>query len=171
MSDQTSRILNEVSEDEKFTEAHTPHSESLEKNIRRSEESRQRNADEDKNSTIQQNDEIITSLNQQLRNAETTMLRLQNLQRARLLKQQAQNIAARTQALRSDSTEPEPSEMSNLRDADAVPADAQPLTSENSSETAADVLLSQISLSFKSKIIKFEKMRIYKSQSENEHQR
>ena len=171
MSDQTSRILNEVSEGEKLTEAHTPHSESLEKNIRRSEEFRQRNADEDRNSTIQQNDEVTTFFNQQLRDAKATVLRLQNLQRARLLKQQAQNIAARTQALRSDSTEPEPSEMSNLRDADAVPADAQPLTSENSSETAADVLLSQISLSFKFKIIKFEKMRTYKGQSENEHQR
>ena len=61
--------------------------------------------------------------------------------------------------------------MSSLRNADAASMNAQPLTSENLSETATDVLLSQISLSFKSKIIKFEKMRIYKSQSENEHQR
>ena len=61
MSDQTSRILDEVSEGEKLTEAHTPHSENLEKNIRRSEESRQRNAGEDKDLTIQQNDEVITS--------------------------------------------------------------------------------------------------------------
>ena len=36
---------------------------------------------------------------------------------------------------------------------------------------AVNALLSQITLSFKSKIIKFEKMRIYKDQSENEHQR
>ena len=86
MSNQTNRILNEVSEGEKFIEAHTPHSESLEKNIRRSEKSRQRNADENKDSIIQQNDEVIISFNQQLRNAETTMLRLQNLQRARFLK-------------------------------------------------------------------------------------
>ena len=86
MSDQTGRILNEVSEDEKFTEVHTSHSESLEENIRRSEESRQRNVDENKDSTIQQNDKVIISFNQQLRDAETTMLRLQNLQRARLLK-------------------------------------------------------------------------------------
>ena len=99
MSDQTSRILDEVFEDEKFTEAHTPHSENFEKNIWRSEESRQRNVDENRNSTIQQNDEIITFLNQQLRDAEATMLRLQNLQRARLLKQQIQNIAAKTQTL------------------------------------------------------------------------
>ena len=96
MSDQTGRILSEVPEGEELTEAHTPHSESLEKNIRRSEESRQRNADEDKDSTIQQNDEITISFSQQLRNAEATMLRFQNLQRARLLEQQTQDIAART---------------------------------------------------------------------------
>ena len=99
------------------------------------------------------------------------MLRLQNLQRARLLKQQAQNIAAKTQALRSDSTESESSEMFNLKNADAASTNAQFLTLKNLSETATDVLLSQISLSFKSKIIKPEKMRIYKDQSENEHQR
>ena len=87
MSDQTNRILNEVSEDEELIKAHTPHSESFEKNIRRNEKSRQRNVGEDKDSTIQQNDEIIIFLNQQFRNAEATMLRLQNLQRARLLKQ------------------------------------------------------------------------------------
>ena len=86
MSDQTDCILNEVSEDEKLTEAHTSHSESLKENIRRSEKSRQRNAGEDKDSTIQQNDEVTTFFNQQLQNAETTMLRLQNLSRARLLK-------------------------------------------------------------------------------------
>ena len=63
MSDQTNRILNEVPEGEKLIEAYTSHFESLEKNIRRSEKSRQRNADENKDSTIQQNDEIITSFN------------------------------------------------------------------------------------------------------------
>ena len=35
----------------------------------------------------------------------------------------------------------------------------------------ADALLLSISLSFKSKIIKSEKMKISKNQSENEHQR
>ena len=45
------------------------------------------------------------------------------------------------------------------------------MTFENLSETAADALLSQISLSFKSKIIKLEKMKTYKDQSENKHQR
>ena len=99
------------------------------------------------------------------------MLRLQNLQRARFLKQQIQNIAARAQALQSDFIELESSEMFNLKNADVAPTNAQFLTSENLNETAADVLLSQISLSSKFKIIKFEKMKIYKSQSENEHQR
>ena len=65
MSDQTSCILNEIFENEKFIEAHTSYFESLEENIRRNEESRQRNVDEDKNSTIQQNDKIITFFNQQ----------------------------------------------------------------------------------------------------------
>ena len=86
MSDQTNRILNEIFEGEKFIEVHTSYSESLEENIRRSEKSRQRNADEDRDSIIQQNDEVIISLNQQLRDAKATMLRFQNLQRARLLK-------------------------------------------------------------------------------------
>ena len=95
MSDQTNRILNEISEGEKFIEAHTPHFENLEKNIRRSEKSRQRNVDENKNSIIQQNDEVTISLNQQLRDAKATVLRFQNLQQARLLEQQAQNIATR----------------------------------------------------------------------------
>ena len=61
--------------------------------------------------------------------------------------------------------------MFNLKNADAASTSAQSLTPENLSETAIDVLLSQIPLSSKSKIIKSEKMKIYKSQSENEHQR
>ena len=47
----------------------------------------------------------------------------------------------------------------------------QSLTFKNLNEAAIDALLLQISLSFKSKIIKFEKMNIYRSQSKNEHQR
>ena len=90
------------------------------------------------------------------------MLRLQNLQRARLLEQQTQNIAARIQALRNDFIEFEPLEMFNLKNADAESTNAQSLTFENLNETAADALLSQISLSFKFKIIKFEKMKVYK---------
>ena len=63
MSDQTGRILNEVFEDEELIEAHTSHSENFEKNIQWSEKSRQRNVDEDKDSTIQQNDEIVIFFN------------------------------------------------------------------------------------------------------------
>ena len=63
MLDQTNRILNEIFENEEFTEAHTPHFKSFKKNIRRSEKFCQRNVDENKNSTIQQNDEIIVSFN------------------------------------------------------------------------------------------------------------
>ena len=47
----------------------------------------------------------------------------------------------------------------------------QSLTFENSNETTIDALLLQIYLSFKFKIIKFEKIKIYKSQNENKHQR
>ena len=54
MSDQTNRILNEISDNEKLIEAHTSYFESFKKNIRRSEELHQRNADdENKDSTIQ----------------------------------------------------------------------------------------------------------------------
>ena len=86
MSNQMSCILNEVFENEKFIEVHTSHSESFKENIRRREKPRQHNVNENKDSTIQQNDEVITFFSQQFRDAETTMLRLQNLQRARLLK-------------------------------------------------------------------------------------
>ena len=171
MSDQTNRILNKVFKSEELIEAHTSHSENLEKNIQRSEKPRQHDADENKSSTTQQNDEIITSLNQQLRNAETTMLRLHNLQRARLLEQQAQNIAIRTQAFRNDFTESEPLEIFNLKNVGAQSTNVQSMTFENLNGTAVDALLSQIFLSFKFKIIKPEKMRTYKGQSENEHQR
>ena len=64
MLDQTNYILSEIFENKKFTEIHTSHSENLEKKIRRSEKSRQRNADENKSSTIQQNDEVIIFFNQ-----------------------------------------------------------------------------------------------------------
>ena len=59
--------------------------------------------------------------------------------------------------------------MFSLKNVDVQSANAQSLTFKNSNETAIDTLLLQISLSFKFKIIKFEKIRIYKSQSENEH--
>ena len=61
--------------------------------------------------------------------------------------------------------------MFNLKNDDAQSMSAQSLTSKNLNEAAIDTLLSQISLSFKFKIIKFEKIKVYKNQSENEHQR
>ena len=64
MSDQTSRILNEIFENEELIEVYTPHSESLKENIRRNEKSRQRDVDENKDSTTQQNDKVITFFNQ-----------------------------------------------------------------------------------------------------------
>ena len=142
MSNQTSCILNKIFESEKF---------------------RWRNVDENKDSTIQKNDKVIIFFNQQFRDAKMTMLHFQNLQRARLLKQQTQNIATKVQAFRSDSTESELFEMFNLKNAGAKSTNAQSLTSENLNKTAIDALLSQIFLSFKFKIIEFEKMRAYKN--------
>ena len=79
MSDQTNRILDKISEGEKLTEVHTLHSESFKEKIRRNKKFCQRNVGEDKDSTIQQNDEVIIFFNQQFRDAKATMLRLQNL--------------------------------------------------------------------------------------------
>ena len=54
--------------------------------------------------------------------------------------------------------------------ADSQSANAQLKKFKKSIVAAAvNALLSNISLSFKSKIIKFEKMKAYKNQSENEH--
>ena len=61
--------------------------------------------------------------------------------------------------------------MFNLENVDAQSTNVQSMMFENLSEIVVDTLLSQISLSSKFKIIKFEKMRTYKGQSENEHQR
>ena len=61
--------------------------------------------------------------------------------------------------------------MFNLKNVDTQLTNIEFLTSENLNETTIDALLLQFSLSFKFKIIKFEKMRAYKSQSKNEHQR
>ena len=91
------------------------------------------------------------------------ILRLYNLQRAYFLKQQAQNIATRVQALRNNSTEFELSEMLNLKNVDAQSTSAQSMTSENLNKAAVDALLLQISLSFKFKIIKLEKMKTHKN--------
>ena len=101
-----------------------------------------------------------------------TMLRLHNLQRARLLKQQFQKITIKIQAFKSDFIESESFETLSLRNADAQSTNVQLMIFEKSNATVAiNALLSQIILSLKSKIIKFEKMKTYKDQSENEHQR
>ena len=92
----TDLILSEINDDEKFTEVQTPRSESSEENLRSIEKTRRRIADANIDSTTKQNDEINNFLNQQFRDAETTMLRFHNLQRARLLKQQSQKIAVKT---------------------------------------------------------------------------
>ena len=123
-------------------------------------------------STTEQNDEINNSFSQQLRNAKATMLRFHNLQRARLLKQQFQKITIRIQAFKSDFIESESFKTLNLKNTDAQSTNAQSMIFKESEATiAVDALLSQIILSFKSKIIKLKKMKTYKSQSENEHQR
>ena len=59
MSEQTSRILDKIFEDEKFTKAHTPHFERFKENIRQNKKFCQCNVGENENPTIQQNDEII----------------------------------------------------------------------------------------------------------------
>ena len=98
------------------------------------------------------------------------MLRLYNLQRARLLKQQFQKITIRIQTLRSDFIEFKSFETLNLKNVDAQSTNVQSMIFKKLNTTVAiDVLLSQIMLSFKSKIIKFEKMKTYKSQNKNEH--
>ena len=81
-------------------------------------------------------------------------------------------MTIKIQAFKSDFIEFESFEMLNLKNAGAQSANVQLTIFEKSDATiAVDALLSQITLSFKLKIIKFEKMKTYKSQSENEHQR
>ena len=70
----------------------------------------------------------------------------------------------RTQALKNDFIESELFKTLSLRNADAQSTNVQSTTFEESEATVAvNALLSQITLSFKSKIIKFEKMKTYKS--------
>ena len=62
--------------------------------------------------------------------------------------------------------------MLSLKNASAQSANVQLTIFEKSNVTVAvNALLSQIILSLKLKIIKFEEMKTYKNQSENEHQR
>ena len=83
----TDSILNEINDDEKLIEIQTSRSESFEENLKSIEKTRRRIADANIDSTIKQNDEVNNFLNQQLQNAEATMLRFHNLQRTRFLKQ------------------------------------------------------------------------------------
>ena len=76
----TDSILNEINEGEKLTEAQTSRFKSFEENLKPIEETRKRIIDANIDSTTKQNNEINNFLNQQLRNAEMTMLRLYNLQ-------------------------------------------------------------------------------------------
>ena len=94
-----------MNNDEKFIKVQTSRIKSLEANSKKIKKSRHHIADDDTDFNTQHTDEINSFLNQQLRNAEVTMLCLHNLQRARILKQQAQNIAIRVQTLKSDFTE------------------------------------------------------------------
>ena len=171
MLDQTDRILSEIFEDKEFTETHTLYFESFEENTRRSEKLRQRDVDENRSSTIKKIMKFLFFFSQQLRNAEMTMLRLYNLQRARLLKQQVQDITTRVQALRNNSTEFESFKIFKLRNANAQSTTAHSMIFKNLNNTVIDTLLLQILLSFKFKIIKFEKIRTYKDQNENGYQR
>ena len=91
----TNSILNEINKSEKFTETQTSRSKSFEENLKLIEKTRRRIADANIDSITKQNNEINNFFNQQFRNAETTMLRFYNLQRARLLKQQFQKITIR----------------------------------------------------------------------------
>ena len=70
----------------------------------------------------------------------------------------------------NDYTEFESFKIFNLEDVGAQSTNGQSMTFRNLNEATVDALLLQILLSFKFKIIKFEKMRTYKDQSENEHQ-
>ena len=92
------------------------------------------------------------------------MLRFHNLQRARLLKQQSQKMTIRIQAFKSNFIEFKSLEILSLKNADAQSASVQSTIFKKLNATVAiDALLSQITLSLKSKIIKFKKMKVYKS--------
>ena len=82
----TNSILNEINESEKLIETQIPRFENFEENLKSIEKTRKRIADANINSTTKQNNKINSFFNQQFRNAEATILRLYNLQRARFLK-------------------------------------------------------------------------------------
>ena len=160
----TDSILNEINDDEKLIEAQTPRFENFKENLKSIEKTRRRIVNANIDSITKQNDEINNLFNQQFRNAKATMLRLHNLQRARLLKQQFQKITIKVQTFKSDFIEFKSLETLNLENADAQSTNVQSTIFEESNATVAvDALLSQITLSLKLKIIKFEKIKTYKS--------
>ena len=61
--------------------------------------------------------------------------------------------------------------MFNLKNVGAQSANVHSMILKDSNNAIVNALLSQILLSFKFKIIKFEKIRAYKNQSENQYQR
>ena len=69
----------------------------------------------------------------------------------------------RIHAFRNDFIEFKLSEMFNLKNVDVQPTNVLFLTFKNLNEIAIDIFLLQILLFFKFKIIKFEKIKIYKS--------
>ena len=83
----TDLILNEINDDEEFIEVQTPRFKNFEENLRSIEKTRRRIANANIDSTTEQNNKINNLFSQQFRNAKTMILRLYNLQRARLLKQ------------------------------------------------------------------------------------
>ena len=113
-----------MNDDEKFIEVQTSRIKSLEANSKRIKKSRHHIADDDTDFNTQHINKINNSFSQQFRNAEVTMLCLHNLQRARILEQQVQNIATRTQTFKSNSTEFESFEVSSSEIADNQSANA-----------------------------------------------
>ena len=79
-------------------------------------------------------------------------------------------MTIKTQALKNDFIKSESFETLSLKNVDAQSANVQSMIFKKLNATVAvDALLSQITLSFKLKIIKLEKIKTYKDQNENEH--
>ena len=73
-------------------------------------------------------------------------------------------MTIKAQALKSDFIKSESFEMLSLRNVDAQSTNVQlTIIKKLNAIIAIDALLSQITLSFKSKIIKFKKMKTYKN--------
>ena len=95
MTNSLDQVLSKINDDEKLIKIQIFRIENLEANSRRIEKLRYHIVDDNTDFNTQHTDEINNSFSQQFRDAEITMLRLYNLQRACLLKQQAQNITTK----------------------------------------------------------------------------